>query len=183
MQQFSSYSNIENTDEVFDEFHVTADFLRPLVECNNEVEESSTENVDDIVNCSYLNEINEFEEDAIEYIGGYLIKKLHLNNFKSNELTYTFVDQISEGGLQKPTRIFIEKLIKLEEVFSRINYNGIYTGPQFLNYHINKSADIDLPLEVKKLYFKIRLHNRLKNLNQVNLENKRKKRKLNKIIM
>lgn len=49
-----------------------------------------------------------FEDDALEYVAGYIIKKWMIHNFESNHLEegHIWVDEISKGGLKKPNSYF-----------------------------------------------------------------------------
>lgn len=50
------------------------------------------------------------EDDAIEYISGYLIRKLNLPEYESHENTFTWVYLISKGYLNKPETDFVNKI-------------------------------------------------------------------------
>lgn len=131
------------------------------------------------------NWLEELQLDAIEYISGFILKKLNLKNEISDEAYFSWIDHVTEGGLKKPHPKFISKITELEHIFRDINGNKLCSNEQFLKYHIDKSFNVDLPLAVKKLYFKIRLYNRIKNLNKNNndqiSESRKKKKKMMKI--
>lgn len=126
---------------------------------------------------------SEFEEDAIEYIAGYIIKKLKLQISTPDESVFTWVDQVSEGGLTKPDRSFTIKIMSLDNVFKQVHGETFDVEKKAIESCMNRSNDVDLPDNAKRLFFRTRLYIRIKNLNR-NLANaaKAKKRKMKKII-
>lgn len=50
---------------------------------------------------------NGLHEDALEYIAGYIVRKLGLTEYVSNEPTFTWIDKLSRGALTKPTTTFL----------------------------------------------------------------------------
>lgn len=77
------------------------------VECENvlsssiemECENVPTEEFDDLEEMSF-DDIGTLQEDALEYISGYIIRKLKLEEYECHEISYTWIDQISKGHLK-----------------------------------------------------------------------------------
>ena len=92
--------------------------------------------------------------------------------------TWTWVDQVSEGGLYKPTESFLLKIIELEKIFIEINNNRISIRRDYLKYHLSQCDSINAIERVKRLFFRCRLYFRLKKLNK----NQKKKIKQNNYI-
>lgn len=69
---------------------------------------------------SNFHDIGTLKEDALEYISGYIIRKLNLKGFECQENSFTWVDQVSKGYLKKPSRSFLEKIKCLETVLIRL---------------------------------------------------------------
>ena len=40
------------------------------------------------------------QEDALEYISGYIIRKLNLEEYEAHESSFTWVDPVSKGSLK-----------------------------------------------------------------------------------
>ncbi|XP_050518939.1 short stature homeobox protein-like [Diabrotica virgifera virgifera] len=60
-----------------------------------------------------VEELNQLQYDALEYVSGYICKKLDLPEITDTS-TYTWIDQVSEGGLKKPP----EELVILSIIVS-----------------------------------------------------------------
>lgn len=187
-QQVSTFSNTEDTSEILEDDHVSGQLLRPIskIISLDSPEQFSLSQFQDIsTGIENRSDITELEDDAIEYLAGYLIKKLKINEHVSEDSSYTWVDQISEGGLKKPSREFQNKIKSLENIFFKCNKNDVYTGSKFLVKLLNESENVDLSIEVKKLYYKTRLYIRIRYLNNDKIkiyDNTRKIRKLLKTI-
>ena len=207
-QQVSCCSNVEEPqedDEDDNDENIVGDMLRTILrkdttynpessETNNLSHSSADEDPsfnDPDVSLSSVGEdvscaLTELQEDALEYICGYILKKLNISERSSTSSNYTWVDHLSEGGLVKPTEFFTTSVKKLETIFQNENGKNLTNGTNWLKRHWEKSRDINLSQDVKILYFKIRLYNRLKILNMQlqtsDITKNTKKRKLNKTI-
>lgn len=131
---------------------------------------------------------DELSQDALQYLGGYIIKKLGCDNLgirTSNvqNNVYTWVDQISEGGLYKPSALFYEELVKLENIFIKFNGEEFNYMNNFMKNIQLQAVSIPLPDKVKTLFFKCRMFFRIRNMNKTLKERKYKSnKKMNKII-
>lgn len=131
----------------------------------------------------YSMEYSELEEDALEYIAGYVIKKLKLPVPPPDKSLFTWVDQLSEGGLINPGYEFASKIVLLENVFKKCHGENVNVNIKAVESCINESTNVDVPLEAKKLFFRTRIYIRIKNLNKRNFIDKRaKRRKMNKTV-
>ncbi|KNC34133.1 hypothetical protein FF38_08306 [Lucilia cuprina] len=90
------------------------------------------------------NDFDCFEDDALEYVAGYIIQKLKLKNSESenNEEGFTWVNQISKGGLKKPNIAFFNNLKDLENVFR--NVNDMFGAKKVLNWRFETWNEPDL---------------------------------------
>ena len=145
-----------------------------VLECNDINTEPDEEHLD--LDESDLDDIGILQEDALEYIAGYMIRKLNLVEYECHQDSYTWVDQVSKGYLKKPTKQFVLKLKKLELIFYNINGNNISHSRNLKKLLIERSQFIELPEDAKKLFFKCRIHFRIRNLNKRLKEQKAKQR-------
>lgn len=60
--------------------------------------------------CMYLDDTDNFQDDALEYVAGYIIRKTHLENCESNLNTFTWVNQKSNGSLKNHLMNFFPPL-------------------------------------------------------------------------
>lgn len=185
-----STGNVENDasflDEcVNDERVITSDLLCKILHKQPESVLLSRE-IEDDINFEEI-EIEELQEDALEYLGGYIIKKCFKGNEAqvyrdANSSTFTWVDEVSEGGLIKPSKQFIIILKQLEKVFETLNGNKISITQNYLKKHLLQSEKIECEAKVKTLFFRCRMYFRIKHLNNDNKKIKKTKRKYKKII-
>lgn len=67
-------------------------------------------------------EKHELHEDALENLAGYIAKRCKLGEGFVQESgicsasTYMWVDELSEGGLKKPTEVYLSKIKQLENI-------------------------------------------------------------------
>lgn len=124
---------------------------------------------------TFNNTQDDFEHDSIEYLAGYIAKKLNLGqNYVyeggiGSQSSYTWVDEISQGGLRKPTDSFINKINELNNVFNLINRESILIQENYIKHHTNLSDHVDLTHDIKFLFFKTRMHFRIRALNKQNI--------------
>lgn len=115
---------------------------------------------------SNFEDIDDLHEDDLEYIAGYIIQKQNLTEFQCNQNSFTWVDEISKGFLKKPSNQFVSNLKQLENIFKGKNKKTTSFDPKLQHTMILDSAHVDLPLEVKKFYFKCRTNFRIRDLNK-----------------
>lgn len=113
-----------------------------------------------------LIDISGLHEDALEYIAGFVVRKLGLAQYGANEPTFTWVDEVSRGALVKPSSVFLGIIKSLEVVFKNFNGGLIRTCSPYISRLIECSEHVDVSVEVKKLFFKTRMYHRIKNLNK-----------------
>lgn len=129
--------------------------------------------------------LSDIEFDGLENFAGYLISKLGLTQFgyrthEKMDIDFTYVNLLSEGGLYKPNREFLNILEQLNSKF--IEFNGT-TLNDTGNYMQNLLSNCNVILEEKiakrfflgRTYFRIRHLNR--NLKDSKLTNAKKKLK------
>lgn len=137
----------------------------------------------------FENDFDEMRLDALENLAGFIIKKcrkyinpdIAVNNEINN---YSWVDEISEGGLIKPSKLFLNEIYKLEKIFENINNNTIRVQSNYLKNLISLATNVNLPMKAKELFFRCRTYFRIKNLNNSACSiklNKRKNKKNKKI--
>lgn len=126
-----------------------------------------------------FDEIGLLQEDALEYIAGYMIRKLNLKEDQCHENTFSWVHQLSKGHLKKPSSAFLSKIKRLEVIFSKIteennteNLNmkktveNITTVQNLHKQLVIHSRSVDLPEHVRRFFYKCRIHFRVRNLNK-----------------
>ena len=165
--------------------------ITQVVYSNLELDKEQGENDND-ENCDSNNnnsdiDIYDLQYDAREYLAGYIIKKLGCENLgqfttnQTNQNSWTWVDEVSEGGLIKPSPEFMKILSDLELIFININGKQIKTQTDYLKFHIKECAQIDISLHIKMLFFKCRLYFRIRELNKC-IRTEKYQRKLKKTI-
>lgn len=107
--------------------------------------------------------IDILQEDALEYIAGYIIRKQNLAEYECDQNSYTRVDQVSKGFLKKPSSEFVSHLKQLETVFKSKIKSEILHKPKIRQKIIESSCHVNLPLDVKILFFKCRIFFRINN--------------------
>lgn len=129
------------------------------------------------------------QEDALEYLAGYIIRKQHLHEHEdSNIASFTWVDQVSKGFLKKPSAHFLNGVKCLEAVFHTVNSSEIARCRNIKQHLLDQSIHVDLPENVKRFFFKCRIFFRVRHLNKRLKVQKAKHRmlrykKLNKITL
>lgn len=81
----------------------------------------------------------------------------------------SWVNQLSFGGLTKPSNKFLNVMVELEKQFISIHGESFLKEPNILKNLIKRLNDRykEVPIEVIKLYAKTRIHIRCKYLNKV----------------
>lgn len=157
---------------------ITSEILQPLTENRN------------FPSSAYSQEMPDLEYDALEFLGGYILNRMKfkypevVQNYIDKDCSnFTWTDQISEGGLQKPNTDFIEKLTELEEIFNEYNGSELKHGQNYIKNLTDLSARINLHIEFKKIYFRCKMFFKMRILNSKTSKNVNGlKRKLNKTI-
>lgn len=137
------------------------EFKKPILELNEiepnsqdeeDLEKQFNENANEL-SCILEDELDCFHEDALEYVGGYIIQKLKLCGYESenNQEGYTWVDEVSKGGLKKPSANFLKHLKELEILFNSINGMAIINITGFNKYFMDKSSHVVLPEKKSKM--------------------------------
>lgn len=100
------------------------------------------------------------------------------------ESSFSWTNQLTEGFLQKPTDKMMAEMIKLESIFKELNKDAIVYSRHYIKNFISVSNHIPLDIKVKQIFFRSRMYFRIKQLNTVQEENSRKrKKKINKTIL
>lgn len=154
----------------------------------------------------------ETTRDALEYIAGYLAKKFRKEMPTLGDFTYklqddsynlpSWVQQLSFGGLVKPTATWLEKIVKWNKYFEIFHGSLHRKGPEVvrkLTLKIKKKEP-QFPIELIRSFCKLRTIIRInfKNINteiqraekvrkrkssdQITDANRAKKRKMKKIV-
>lgn len=154
---------------------------------NEEVYGSSTDTSSEIESSEEIDKNeNEMEEDAVEYLAGWVAKKLKIaypelgltttqcnsdQNKQEHDYTRpTWINNLSNGGLIVPSHDFKTKILRIERLFKKNTKNQIPKRPGVLKYLTKKimcRMIIDIKYEpVVQSYIKQRLFIRNKYLNQ-----------------
>lgn len=104
---------------------------------------------------SNFEDIDDLQEDALEYIAGYIIQKQNLTEFQCNQNSFTWVDEISKGFLKKPSNQFVSNLKQLENILKEINKKTTSFDPKLQHTMILDST-----------HFKCRINFRIRDLNK-----------------
>lgn len=132
------------------------------------------------------------EYDGLENLAGYICHKLHkeVPNIRVDStfhsvnphFSYTWVDQLNEGGLSKPTQSMMIHMSSLESIFNDANGDELLITRDYQQHLLLLAKDIDCDKRVKKLFFRARMFFRIRKLNKEISETKSRKRKYKKII-
>lgn len=128
--------------------------------------------------------IDELHMDGLENLGGFILQKLknkiNLNEeTQNNQNNWTWVNELSEGGLMKPSETFLKKLIELEKIFLNLK-SQINNKKKLLRSFMEESKSIDVNFKVKRLFFRCRIFFFIKQEN-INIKKNIKKLKNKKI--
>lgn len=142
---------------------------------NQELPAEFTENYDDLDEAN-VDDIGVLQEDALEYVAGYIIRKHNLEEFEHCRSSFSWVDQVSKGFLKKPSESFLEQLKKLEAIFFKMNGSEILHCHSLKENRVRRSQNVNLPEVVKNLFFKCRIFFRVRHLNKCLMVQKAKQR-------
>lgn len=177
-------ANVENTtiddSEIYDKNALLSGKHFSKLSSDIPEEDDVLLNEDDFIKEGVNEEINELKYDALEHLTGYICHKTKLGASEASESSFTWTDQLSEGGLIKPPQQLVQKMQELEKIFHSVNGNTISIQSNYLKNLLNLSSNIDCDELVKKTFFRSRMYFRIKKLNECNLN--AKKRKYSKIL-
>lgn len=165
---------------------LTGEVFQKISENNDDESDDNDLISNDIENV----EFDELHLDALEYLAGYILKKLQRvvglgQLVEKNQKTWTWVNEISEGGLIKPSTEFLDLVNSLEKQFVSSKTN-IINKKNVLKNFLNITKNIPLDEKIKKLFFKCRIYffirEKNKNIKNDYLNKKKKIRKIKKII-
>lgn len=128
----------------------------------------------------------------MENFAGYIIKKTTATNSSERKAlldetntSWTWVNQISEGGLIKPSKEFLEEIVKLERIFEKYKKNS-FGCKGILKKCLELSNSIKVDTNIKSLFFRSRIYFYVKEKNSIIKREKSEKiiynKKLKKII-
>lgn len=176
-------SNIQECEEIEEAPMLTAAIFHQLEDSASYEDDFNSE----IAAAKEKVEFSELQSDALEYLAGYIIKKLRhsieLNEAVCNDdKSWTYVDEVSEGGLIKPSQKFVETVSQLEAIFLN-EKNNLSSNRNIFKSLLNLSSQINISEQVKKLFFKCRIYFFIKEKNK-NIVNTKKSqnKKINKFI-
>lgn len=144
-QQLNSYStNIESS---------TGDSLWLAVQAD--IEKDDMNNDDSYLKLA-IDKIGLYkDDDFLEYISGYIIKRLKLSEYEEK-------DDPSVGSFLSYVN---DSMVQLENIFTKSINNIIYKNDVIQELrHLSQGIDIDCT--IKELFFKVRIFARLKHLNR-----------------
>lgn len=126
--------------------------------------------------------------DGLENLAGFVAFKLRttetLGYFpKQDDANSSWINHLSEGGLQKPKPEFLLKCRELDDIFE--NYNGfaLKLTTNYMKNLLLSAKHVDLSDHAKALFFKCKMYFKIRTLNRDLQENSKvKKRKIIKVI-
>ena len=163
-------NDVENSTNVFKDMPIdfeyannfeTADEPSTISSCLLQQLQQITSEPQITAQTDFESTLTEIEYDGIENIAGYIAFKLRgkesLGAPTSQQVdpTFSWADQLSEGGLYKPNPDFLKKIYELEQIF--FNYNGseLKCVPNFIKTLINNSKHINCSVDVNSTFFQV----------------------------
>lgn len=129
------------------------------------------------------NGITEIEHDGLESVGGFIVKKFRMKYPELGAITSglntSYVDNLSEGRLYKPSKNFMQTLSKLWNTFQN---NGLSRKNNFIKYLLQDSHEVNAPEDVKTLFFRTVMFFSIRRHNKERREQKERKRKYRKTV-
>lgn len=174
---YSEFSNVEPDDTP--DIPLSASLIKHLDISSDSSAADSNED-----SSVLMEEINELAYDGLENLAGFVCHKLKDPTLQSssNE-SYSWIDQLSEGGLSKPSPTFMAHIEELNKVFLEVNGEELLTGQgNFIKNLLLKSTNIDCPMKAKQLFFRSRMFFRIKELNRLLKDKTSSKRKWKKVV-
>lgn len=155
-----------------------SEFLGSLPpEFNWDIDSDSNDNIE-----------NHMGEQALRYIGGYLIRTIKKKNPLKDLSEYVkigggsdFVDLVSRGGLIPIQDFFFDELVKLDNIVNTFNGDEFDYEPRYLARLKAKTLIINIDDEMIALFLRCKMYFKIRDLNR-KLQNNMfaKRRKLNK---
>lgn len=120
----------------------------------------------------YTKEKSALQEDALEYISGFVIfacdkymrsgDDYFEEDEEYNDADHTFVQLANNGGLVIPPKNYTKKIMELEKIFrdTEISSDNIMTKL------LSGSQEISLETDMKRRFFKTRINARIRYLNK-----------------
>lgn len=153
------------------EINLSGDCFAPL-----EVEVESFSNIE-----NDIPELSDATYDGLENLAGFICKKVKeptsFITSNSTNSSFTWIDHLSEGGLQKPTQHFMTEIEKLEAIFDSVNKPDLLISKHYLKNLFDRSVEVHCSDSVKKLFFKCRIYFRLRELNKALLDKTKSRKK------
>lgn len=177
-------NNFQTISSLPDEAEITGEETmitrNALCDLNTNSNDTTTSNMTDSMDLED-DKIGAVELDGLESVGGFIANKLkkkypHLGTVTADQ-HHTYVDQLSEGFLYKPTDEFLKNLSKLWKIFQ---IQELKRKKCFISSLLEDSCEVDVPEEVKKLFFKTVMYFSIKTHNSAISDAKIHKRKLQK---
>lgn len=118
------------------------------------------------------------EEEALRYIGGYIVKKFvgtyaYLGKKASNceivSNSKSWIEMIDRGQLYLPSDVFFSQLVKMRAMFKAVHGESLREGKYCFSSLASaiERMGIDLPTDVMLFFCKISVYFRMKHLNKV----------------
>lgn len=153
--------------------------------CDINLEDSGSEEELSFLNVFDSSIRNGIVGDVVEYIGGYIIKKL--KDCDDVPGRSRWIKLVSNGGLKIPSTELVMHLRELEEVFNNRMGKLVDDGPKVTKRLKDDSRHVNVCDKIKDIYFKCRIRAKINNLNEIYLSNqwksvKKLKKKLKKTI-
>lgn len=145
-------------------------------------------NEEDVENTLRNADLEELRWDGLENLAGFVAFKLRKKEKLGyipdcNEGSFSWVNHLSEGGLQKPTEEFLIKCNELDHIFNTFNGDSLKIEKNYLKCLNNLAKNVDLSDEAKNLFFKCKMYFKIRILNHNIKEiSNIRKRKMSKII-
>ena len=119
--------------------------------CLSSLTTESSANQENGADDSEFHELNDLKYDALEHLTGYICHKMKLveSRTEQDQATFTWTDQLSEGGLIKPPEELVKKMAELEVIFNKFNGDNIKITKNYLKSLLDNSKSIDCNTEIK----------------------------------
>lgn len=121
-------------------------------------------------------ELSELQYDGLENLAGFVAFKFKKENLgyipDDNDVLFSWVNHLSEGGLMKPTEDFLMKCIEMESIFVKINGDDLIICNGFIQNLLKHSEHIqNISREAKSLFFRCKMFFRIRILNNNSKKN------------
>lgn len=132
--------------------------------------------------------IQELQWDGLENLAGFVAFKLR-NKEKlgyipdSNELSFSWVNHLSEGGLLKPNLDFLTKCNELDHIFNNFNGESLKLTKNYLQALMDLAESVNLSTDAKHLFFRCKMYFKIRMLNRdIKEKSNVRKRKITKTV-